>query len=677
MKKKAILKVPYITASVAPTRRPKKRYNYVAVVKRRAIKHEQHLFVEIYKNEKDSLETPVCRYVYTKKDWCKFDTKSETWHRTKIQLEYYMLGWLTTYMSDKDILKIKNFTRKRIYQESNWWEYLERLESEINWRKQKKRNDKKQRELKERCESVPELPDGFETWYQTELFKDVNYLYYKRKGRYATFYCSHCGKTYKSAIRRKETYEGQFEILEETPVNRAASKCKECGAIGTYRALGKIKDIYGMERYCYIGQQTEKGVVVRYLGVEKKFSKTEKESFIVTEIAREFFEKGRNPEKDYHLYNGYTGTTKWYNHNIGGLGKQIYMDVAKVYPGTFGELKGTFLQYSGIENYTAQYEKVALARYMELYIKIPSIEILSKIGMHKLVDSLVFNGNCYNLNIDAKRPEEMLGIKKDKMKLLVREEGETDLLKVLQKEKVLLKNWTEEECRKLMIVWPSWNELETALKYMSLKKFLNRVEKYARCSFEALCTTTMGAIRHAGTTYLDYIQMREVLGYDLNNSIIQYPRDLEDAHRKMVLERDKDAIEKREKEVNEKFPCIKKNYSKLKKRYMFEDEEYIIRPAKAASEIVIEGKILHHCVGGNNYLQKHNDGKSYILFLRRKDNPEQQYITVEIQDLRIIQWYGAYDKKPDKKKIDDWLTNWIKILRTRTRTTKISEQIAV
>ena len=110
---------------------------------------------------------------------------------------------------------------------------------------------------------------------------------------------------------------------------------------------------------------------------------------------------------------------------------------------------------------------------------------------------------------------------------------------------------------------------------------------------------------------------------------------------------------------------------------MFEDEEYIIRPAKAANEIVIEGKILHHCVGGNNYLQKHNDGRSYILFLRRKDNPDQQYITVEIQDFRIIQWYGAYDKKPEKQKIDNWLNNWVKMLKMRALTTKVSEQIAV
>ena len=92
---------------------------------------------------------------------------------------------------------------------------------------------------------------------------------------------------------------------------------------------------------------------------------------------------------------------------------------------------------------------------------------------------------------------------------------------------------------------------------------------------------------------------------------------------------------------------------------------------------MIEGKILHHCVGGDNYLQKHNDGKSYILFLRRKDNPEQQYITVEIQDLRIIQWYGAYDKKPEKQKIDKWLDDWVKAIRTKNLVADVSKAIAV
>lgn len=77
--------------------------------------------------------------------------------------------------------------------------------------------------------------------------------------------------------------------------------------------------------------------------------------------------------------------------------------------------------------------------------------------------------------------------------------------------------------------------------------------------------------------------------------------------------------------------------------------------------IVREGRTLHHCVGGDNYLQKHADGISYILMLRKKEDQETPYITVEIRaDGRsIVQWYGAFDRKPDKEQVEKWLKEWL------------------
>src|SRR5699024_2006844 len=96
---------------------------------------------------------------------------------------------------------------------------------------------------------------------------------------------------------------------------------------------------------------------------------------------------------------------------------------------------------------------------------------------------------------------------------------------------------------------------------------------------------------------------------------------------------------------------IRKCYRNLRKKYFYEDENYMIRPARSAEEIVMEGRTLHHCVGGAGYLNSHNTGKTYILMLRYKKEPEIPYITVEVDAKypRIIQWYGEFDKKPDEK----------------------------
>ncbi len=97
----------------------------------------------------------------------------------------------------------------------------------------------------------------------------------------------------------------------------------------------------------------------------------------------------------------------------------------------------------------------------------------------------------------------------------------------------------------------------------------------------------------------------------------------------------------------------------------YEDGGLCIRLAESAAEIVMEGRLLHHCVGGDNYLSKHNRGDSYILMLRTREEPEIPYITVEIRNNQILQWYGEYDKKPNRERIEAWLTGYIENLNRK------------
>lgn len=62
-------------------------------------------------------------------------------------------------------------------------------------------------------------------------------------------------------------------------------------------------------------------------------------------------------------------------------------------------------------------------------------------------------------------------------------------------------------------------------------------------------------------------------------------------------------------------------------------------------------------------MKKHNEQKSIILFLRFKEEQETPYITVEIEGERIVQWYGAHDKKPDEDRMQKWLNQYITRLK--------------
>ena len=65
------------------------------------------------------------------------------------------------------------------------------------------------------------------------------------------------------------------------------------------------------------------------------------------------------------------------------------------------------------------------------------------------------------------------------------------------------------------------------------------------------------------------------------------------------------------------------------------------------------------------YLSSHSTGRSTILFLRDVKTPDIPYITVEIKGETIKQWYGAYDKKPNKEYFDGWLNTYTAELKKR------------
>ena len=271
-------------------------------------------------------------------------------------------------------------------------------------------------------------------------------------------------------------------------------------------------------------------------------------------------------------------------------------------------------------------------------------------------------------NESAKRLDQFLGIRKEHIRLLIRKHGDIPTLETLQMEKRMNAAWTEEEIEQLTETRMGRGQLEIVLTYMSLRQLLNRVQKYSGCVYGTGCGSAMSMLRNTATTYTDYLVMRQTLGYDMTNTVYLQPRNLGEAHAAMVAEQNQKEADKRMTEVAIRFPNIRINYRKLRRRYFWEDEAFLIRPARSAEEIVTEGRLLHHCVGGDNYLRKHNEGESYILFLRQQEAPEIPYITVEIdaKQHRIRQWYGAHDKKPDEQRMQKWLNDYIDRLKSGT-----------
>lgn len=142
MKKKAIEKIPYF--GLKKTSR-KKDVKYIGVTAVKIVGHEKHLFLEVYRNKKESKEIPMVRIVLTKKDFGTYWPEKEEWTRKKIKPDscYGRVIWGEEHptweqekkenilQSTEDLERIKKFCKANVYNEEHWWEYIYKHEDDI------------------------------------------------------------------------------------------------------------------------------------------------------------------------------------------------------------------------------------------------------------------------------------------------------------------------------------------------------------------------------------------------------------------------------------------------------------------------------------------------------------------------------------------------------------------
>ena len=661
---------------------------FVGVTAVKKIGEEKILLLEVYKNRAKDKKTPVIRYAASKDDWAVYDTRDGLWSHRKMDSYTWGMGFVwyedrqpegrgynersvaNVLSSEQDLNRIRNFLKRSIaYQNeyTRWFDLFDQHENYCVAKKKQRANDLRNERLKARINAIKPIDEHKIIRYaDKELFGEKHYIYYTKKGSRARIACSHCGNVTEGRWRAGDTYESQFENYIPEPVAGRKGKCPVCDAEGIFKAAGRQKHGQDITMHLYLGSKyKETGACIRYIELVKRFQVmtdekkiTEaRESMAATEIARIYVD-GQKMQIDYHKHNPYIGGDFWDDCNMYGLAN-INIDEATIHPDTWEELKGTCLQYCAAKEYYAYKGEINFRRYIERYIENPQIEMLVKLKLYDLVD------HTHYLNNQGATPQEYLMIRKDRIKYLSQKHGEKAILNVLKLEKRLEQHWTIEQIEKLASINPlNTDNLETVLGVLSVQKLLNYIQGYAGCEFFG-CTNARNLLMHTATEYIDYLIMRMQLGYDLHNTVFLHPRNLEEAHRKMVEEVDKKHLDKRILEVNTKYSHIKKEYRKLRRKYYYEDDNYIIRPAKDAGEIVREGRRLHHCVGGDNYLSSHNNDKSYILFLRYKKTAEVPFITIEISAdvAKVRQWYGAYDKKPDEANMQKLIDSYVKGLQ--------------
>lgn len=109
-------------------------------------------------------------------------------------------------------------------------------------------------------------------------------------------------------------------------------------------------------------------------------------------------------------------------------------------------------------------------------------------------------------------------------------------------------------------------------------------------------------------------------------------------------------------------------FEEEKEKYEYWEEEYAIIFPNKIDDILAEGKALQHCIDKNNrYFERIAKRESFILFLRKTENIEEPYYTLEVEPGGTIRQKRTQFNRQntDLKNAESFLQRWQKEIRQR------------
>lgn len=410
-------------------------------------------------------------------------------------------------------------------------------------------------------------------------------------------------------------------------------------------------------------QRIPEGLIVRIFFCRKhhEIEDNWKEKVYISETDRQLYSLNMNLIRDYEYANfKQTGKFRWCRS------RYAYQTVsAAVYPGNIREVReGTKIADAEI--------KTMLKREKGEKVEIRKLLNPGNITKHLICAGLTklaiedMRSTCMIIDKHGKNAREALGINGDRINRLKKLNGGKITLEWLQYEQetgIKIQQRTLERLEDKRI---SKRDLDTALQCgITPERALNYIEKQIRTQSDTM------------TEWRDYLKMAREEHLDVHDDIVRMPKELHRRHNELVELRNKKEDEKKLKGYRKYDRQIRKRLEAAK-IYLWEDKNYMIVPAAKCEELMREGRTLHHCVGASDtYMKRMAAGTSWILFLRRKEDPEEPYYTIEIgmKDDGILQWYSEYDRKPDRGKIEKVLKKFKESVK-RKRVQETKQEIA-
>ena len=324
-----------------------------------------------------------------------------------------------------------------------------------------------------------------------------------------------------------------------------------------------------------------------------------------------------------NYYNDDLAYHRYYDYNAGGnykIDAAVYRNVPDL-TGTTGEKTG-LAEY--VDGHIESCEPLVFA-YLKMWRQHPTIENIVKSRWRCVLDTelrrLARNENyAYSakysvdtdlFNFNEKAPHKMLGISRQSLK---HDFGWTcEDFREYNFWKFTFENVTEAD-------FDDWLGFFEGPTLHSLAITLSDYDdgyNYKKVINYLIDQSLLTSANVAAQTWVDY---RDMLGGGEHTYREIFPKNIIQAHDDLV---ERTEAEKQSK-YEAKFTELAEKYSALE----WTDGDLCIRIAQNEQELIDEGKVLHHCVGG--YGHKHASESDVIFFVRHYRRPERSYYTLDI-----------------------------------------------
>lgn len=592
---------------------------------------------------------PRGEWTVRKIEW-SYDVKTE-W-----QYRYYDKEKVKLFMLSDEDRKLLNerFGEDSLCSLSYLFEIISK--SEYEWARERREDAEERRREKVNAvmSKIPPLPDDITDWF-----------YKTAVGEYFAFKDEDTGKYVCTVCHKGAKRERYCRDNGEPARNNDIVSCPHCGS--RIRFKTRKRSVFVSEDVVAVQPVDDTMSVIRFCNVFGKVTVRETD-FHVHEKIRILTGRGAYTAPHKNVY------YRQYGHGFDNKSNPSQYRIADrqyMYPEGINALRGT-----KAEMWLGLFRELALSGMMAAYDDLLTCDDRD---MHALMEML-FRGRFYRLlseesgrmtyagvycgalNIKGTSMEEVFRISDRQLINRLRDRnGDGLMLEWLQ--------WSGRTHRKLtdkVLGWLLSNSLHPAgmswaEPHFSPEQAMNYIERQRKESYRGY------SVREVIRQYGDYMDMCRKLKKDTSDEMVFRPSQLRRRHDEAVAEIKEREAEITADEYSKRYPDAEKVLKAVAGKLEYHNDRYIIIVPERNIDIVKEGRELHHCAGSSDrYFDRIAQNETYICFLRRAEEPDKPYYTIEVEPGGTIRQHrGMYDEEPEIEEVKPFLREWQGEIRKR------------